>query len=48
MDLQREGSNASYMRRLWKDSDDLIVPEVFWDYSRENVLTLERVSGIRF
>jgi ubiquinone biosynthesis protein len=46
LDLQREGSNASYMRRLWKDSDDLYVPEVFWDYSRENVLTLERVSGI--
>ena len=46
LDLQREGSNASYMRRLWKDSDDLYVPEVFWDYSRESVLTLERVSGI--
>ncbi|MEO6171607.1 MAG: ubiquinone biosynthesis regulatory protein kinase UbiB, partial [Arenimonas sp.] len=46
LDLQREGANASYMRRLWKDSDDLYVPEVFWDYSRENVLTLERVSGI--
>jgi len=46
LDLQREGSNASYMRRLWKDSDDLYVPEVFWDYSREDVLTLERVSGI--
>ncbi len=46
LDLQREGANASYMRRLWKDSDDLYVPEVFWDYSRESVLTLERVSGI--
>lgn len=46
LDLQREGSNASYMRRLWKDSDDLYVPEVFWDYSRDDVLTLERVSGI--
>jgi len=46
LDLQREGSNASYMRRLWKESDDLYVPEVFWDYSRDNVLTLERVSGI--
>ena len=46
LDLQREGANASYMRRLWKDSDDLYVPEVFWDYSNEQVLTLERVSGI--
>ena len=46
LDLQREGANASYMRRLWKDSDDLYVPEVFWDYSRDDVLTLERVSGV--
>jgi ubiquinone biosynthesis protein len=46
LDLQREGANASQMRRLWTDSNDLYVPEVFWDYTRENVLTLERVSGI--
>lgn len=46
LDLQREGSNASYMRRLWKNSDDLYIPEVFWSHSHEQVLTLERVSGI--
>lgn len=46
LDLQREGANASYMRRLWKDSDDLYIPEVFWSHSGEQVLTLERVSGI--
>lgn len=46
LDLQREGANASYMRRLWKDSEDLYIPEIFWDYSSEQVLTIERVSGI--
>ena len=46
LDLQREGANASQMRRTWLGSDDLYVPEVFWDYSTETVLTMERVRGI--
>lgn len=45
LDLQREGANASVLRRFWKDSPDLYVPEVFWSHSHERVLTLERVSG---
>jgi len=46
LDLLREGANASLMRRLWADSDDLYVPEVHWPLSSESVLTLERVYGI--
>jgi ubiquinone biosynthesis protein len=46
LDLQREGANASLLRRNWLDSDDLYVPEVFWSHSAERVLTLERVHGI--
>ena len=46
LDLQREGANASLMRRLWLNSDDLYVPEVHWPLTAESVLTLERVSGI--
>ncbi len=46
LDLQREGANASLMRRLWLDSNDLYVPEVHWPLSSEGVLTMERVSGI--
>ena len=44
--LQREGANASLMRRLWMDSPDLYVPEVHWPLSDETVLTMERVRGI--
>ena len=47
LDLQREGANASLLRRNWQDSDDLYVPEVFWSHSAERVLTLERVHGVR-
>ena len=46
LDLQREGANASLMRRLWLDSNDLYVPEVHWTLTGESVLTMERVSGI--
>lgn len=47
IDLQREGANASLLRRNFEGSPDLYVPEVFWSHSNERVLTLERVHGIR-
>ena len=46
LDLQREGANASVLRRNFADETDLVVPEVFWSHSKESVLTLERVRGI--
>ncbi len=46
MDLQREGANASVLRRFWLDSDDLYVPEVIWSHTGDRTLTLERVWGI--
>ena len=46
LDLQREGANASLLRRNFAAGDDLIVPEVFWSHTADSVLTLERVRGI--
>ncbi len=46
LDLQREGANASLLRRNWLDSADLRVPEVLWSHSGERALTMERVHGI--
>ena len=46
LDLQREGANASLLRRNFAGSDDLYVPAVVWSHTREGVLTLERVRGI--
>ncbi|MBD9370531.1 ubiquinone biosynthesis regulatory protein kinase UbiB [Xanthomonas sp. XNM01] len=46
LDLQREGANASVMRRFWQDSPDMYVPEVYWSHTAERALTMERVSGI--
>lgn len=45
LDLQREAANASQLRRNWIHSQILYVPEVYWDWTRENVIVLERVYG---
>ncbi len=46
LDLQREGANASVLRRNWLGSPDLYVPEPIWTHTSQRVLTLERVHGI--
>ncbi|MCL1635881.1 ubiquinone biosynthesis regulatory protein kinase UbiB [Luteimonas sp. SX5] len=46
LDLQREGANASVLRRFWTDSPDMYVPEPIWSHTAERVLTMERVHGI--
>lgn len=46
LDLMREAANAAQLRRNFSDSPLLYIPEVYWDYSRENLLVLERIYGI--
>ena len=46
LNLQHEGANTAQLRRNFAQSPLLYVPEVFWDYTRENVLTMERVYGL--
>lgn len=46
LDLMREGGNAALLRRNWLGSKLIYHPLVFWDYTRPNVLVLERIDGI--
>jgi len=46
LDLQREGANASLLRRNFASGVDLYVPQVHWELTSARVLTLERVSGV--
>ncbi len=46
LDLLREAANAAQLRRNFEGSEQLYVPEIYWDYCRSNVLTMERVSGV--
>jgi ubiquinone biosynthesis protein len=47
MDYRREGHNADRFRRNFADETALYLPKVYWDYTTQRVLTLERISGIR-
>ncbi|HET6631447.1 MAG TPA: ubiquinone biosynthesis regulatory protein kinase UbiB [Rhodanobacteraceae bacterium] len=47
LDLQREAANASLLRRNYEGSNDLYVPLIHWSHSTPEVLTMERVRGVR-
>src|SRR5579872_4274271 len=47
LDLQREGANASQLRRNFQNSNLLYIPEIYWTWSRANVLVMERIEGIQ-
>ena len=47
LDLTREAANASQLRRNFENSELLEVPEVFWDYTAREVMTMERVYGFQ-
>ncbi len=46
LDLMREAANCSQLRRNFKDSPLLLVPEVLWDYCDRNVMVMDRMDGI--
>ena len=45
LDLMREAANCAQLRRNFVDGKLLYVPEIFWDYTRENVMVQERIYG---
>jgi ubiquinone biosynthesis protein len=45
LDLLREASNASQLRRNFRDSPLLLVPRVYWDYCSSAVMVMERMHG---
>jgi len=46
LDLRREAANASQLRNNFSHSELLYVPEIYWDFTRREVLVMERISGI--
>lgn len=47
LNLSHEAANATQLRRNFIDTELLYVPEVYWDYTRRNVMTMERIYGIQ-
>ena len=46
LDLLREAANASQLKRNFAGSPLLYVPQIHWDYCRQNVMVMERIHGI--
>ena len=45
LDLLREASNASQLRRNFEGSPLLLVPEIYWDYCSSEVMVMQRMRG---
>lgn len=43
----QEGKNARRFKKLYADKEDVLVPDIFWDYTSGKVLTMEWVDGIK-
>jgi ubiquinone biosynthesis protein len=45
LDYRIEARNAEIFRRKFAESTSVVIPKVYWTYSSERVLTLERLEG---
>lgn len=45
LDLMREAANASQLRRNFRESKLLLVPEVHWELCAQRVMVMERMRG---
>jgi ubiquinone biosynthesis protein len=47
LDYRTEARNADVFRRIFEGSQQVAIPKVYWTYSSERVLTLERIEGTK-
>ena len=47
LDLSREAANASQLRRNFLNSPMMYVPQIYWDYTKTDVMVMERIHGIQ-
>jgi ubiquinone biosynthesis protein len=45
LDLAREAANCSQLRRNFRHSSLLLIPEVYWDWCNTEVMVMERMAG---
>ena len=46
LDMVREAANGNQLRRNFEGSKELYIPEIYWDYCRDNIVVMERIYGI--
>jgi predicted unusual protein kinase regulating ubiquinone biosynthesis (AarF/ABC1/UbiB family) len=47
LDFINEGHNAERIAADFADVDDIVVPDIYWDYSSRRVLTMEYIDGVK-
>ncbi|HLF66244.1 MAG TPA: AarF/UbiB family protein, partial [Gammaproteobacteria bacterium] len=47
LDLQAEVANASQLARNMQSLDYVVIPQVYWPYTRKNIAVFERIHAIR-
>ncbi|MEW5957960.1 MAG: AarF/ABC1/UbiB kinase family protein [Chloroflexota bacterium] len=47
LDYRREGRSADRFRANFTGEKQLYVPRVYWDYTSQRILVMERISGIK-
>ena len=46
LDLKLEASNTNLTRKNFLNSNELYIPEVYWDLTTSKVMVLEKIDGI--
>ena len=46
LDLMREAANAAQLRRNMDGLDLVLIPEVYWDWCRNDVMVMPRMNGV--
>ncbi|MBK7050470.1 MAG: ubiquinone biosynthesis regulatory protein kinase UbiB [Rhodoferax sp.] len=46
LDLVREASSAAQLRRNMADLEQVLIPEMMWDYCSTDVIVMERMHGV--
>ncbi len=47
LDFINEGRNAERVAAGFADTVDIVVPEIYWEYSSRRVLTMEYIDGVK-
>ncbi|MGI6127805.1 MAG: ABC1 kinase family protein [Planifilum sp.] len=47
LDFTNEGHNAERIATQFTDDPSIRIPKIYWEYTRQNVLTMEFISGVK-
>src|SRR3989344_9398157 len=45
LDYRKEATNCEIFNNFFKEDPNIYAPKIYWDYTRDSVLTLEYVDG---